>query len=742
MDPFTVVGTLGATVNILEASVRLSHGLMQTIQSWKNAPDEILALNNTIAVFSVLLERVKETCLVMEQSDHDSGTARFHAVLDYQLRAAGSSLGKLSGYAEQLVVSRKAVQRTRWIKLRSAVKEETRRIREMHSTIDSILTSYIAGSVTQTHDAIQLVVTGIQSLKRRSSSASSLSTQTETKAEKSGQIMNRESFSLLSQGEGPGREPVAIHAQYLVARCSVGCPCQCHSNPGAPDLNLNPFGSLVGSLFVSYFGSLDGRHVECDKSTCRNRGRSYAEVTYIFPRWMMHYSLHVAVSKKATGGPTFGLILRRRVEARVGSTHFGVQSGNSALLKAALERDRESVNDVFFADGATALFVAVGFRRVDAVQILLAYGADANVHNDNGVSAGRAAALEVLAETAPPATLEQWRRLLPISRYIEELDLPHPTLIITEQRFGDLELALRGLPNWQSAINSYDRAGYTPVYWAARRGNAAAVRTLLRLGADVNTATVHNKLTPLMISLTSKNWRGCFQLLLRNGADPSRTDVYGRNAFHWACTNGRLAAVKQMLRAGMHVDDETVPWGFTGLMYAVSSVDVARFLLDHGADVNHRSPDDDTPLSLAMIYRSHDGLRLLLERGVDYSTIDHTDGSTVLHFAAVSDAETMSILGTHGLRGLDLSLKNKAGQTARQCFEARSDIDKGLREAFEMLLDSVVAANQTLHALPSDQDSEGEESESASDDAFSDALEYHVDMNGTTAQLPVQAAGN
>jgi ankyrin repeat protein len=443
---------------------------------------------------------------------------------------------------------------------------------------------------------------------------------------------------------------------------------------------------------------------------------------------MMHYSLHAAVSKKATGGPTFGLILRRRVEAQMGSTHFSVQSGNYGLLRESLERDRESVNDVFFVDGSTALFVAVGFRRADHAQMLLAYGADADVQNDKGLSSGRAAALEVLANAAPQATLEQWRRLFPISRYIEELNLPHATLIITEQRFGDLESALRGLPDWQNSISSYDRAGYTPVYWAARRGNVSAVRILLRLGADVNMATVHNKLTPLMISLTSKNWRQCFELLLSNGADPDRTDAYGRTAFHWACSSGRLAAVKQMLRAGVHVNDETVPWGFTGLKYAVGSggsVEVARFLLDHGADVNHRSPDDDTPLSLAMIYQSHDCLRLLLERGADYSTIDHTDGSTVLHFAAVSDAETMRILAAHNMRGLNLSVKNKAGQTARQCFEARSDIEKDLRDAFEMLMDSVVAVNQTLHGPPSDHDSEGEEVES--DDAFSDALEYHVD---------------
>jgi hypothetical protein len=144
MDPFTVVGTLGATVNILEGSVRLSHGLMKTIRTWKNAPDEILTLNNTIAVLSVLLERVKETCLIMQQSDHDSGTSKFHDALDYQLRASELSLTKLGGYAEQLVVDRKAIQRARWIKLRSAVKDETRRIQEVHYTIDSILTSYIA----------------------------------------------------------------------------------------------------------------------------------------------------------------------------------------------------------------------------------------------------------------------------------------------------------------------------------------------------------------------------------------------------------------------------------------------------------------------------------------------------------------------------------------------------------------------------------------------------------------------
>jgi hypothetical protein len=111
-----------------------------------------------------------------------------------------------------------------------------------------LLTPRSSGSVTQTHQDIRLVVTEIQSLKFESSSVRSPSTPTDAQDEKSEEVVNRQSLSLLSNGAGRWRESVAIHTQYLVARCSVSCPCQCHSNPGAPGLNLNPFGSLVGSL--------------------------------------------------------------------------------------------------------------------------------------------------------------------------------------------------------------------------------------------------------------------------------------------------------------------------------------------------------------------------------------------------------------------------------------------------------------------------------------------------------------
>ena len=47
------------------------------------------------------------------------------------------------------------------------------------------------------------------------------------------------------------------------------------------------------------------------------------------------------------------------------------------------------------------------------------------------------------------------------------------------------------------------------------------------------------------------------------------------------------------------------------------NVDFAKFLIDHGADVNLQDGDGFAPIHLAVIYRKPDIVKLLIERGAD-----------------------------------------------------------------------------------------------------------------------------
>jgi hypothetical protein len=78
-----------------------------------------------------------------------------------------------------------------------------------------------------------------------------------------------------------------------------------------------------------------------------------------------------------------------------------------------------------------------------------------------------------------------------------------------------------------------DKAGYTPLLYASRRGDAAMCRVLLRRGASVNTATPGMGLTSLHRA-ASLGHTETVKVLLDAGADASLLDAAGKNAVEYA----------------------------------------------------------------------------------------------------------------------------------------------------------------------------------------------------------------
>ena len=95
-------------------------------------------------------------------------------------------------------------------------------------------------------------------------------------------------------------------------------------------------------------------------------------------------------------------------------------------------------------------------------------------------------------------------------------------------------------------------------------------------------------------------------------------------AFVTAVRSGNLAKVKSLVEANPAL--VTSSDGRTPLLYVAvhdARVDVARFLLDHGADVNVRTGHNQTPLFAA---RSSEMARLLVERGATMNIhVNHAD---------------------------------------------------------------------------------------------------------------------
>ena len=109
-------------------------------------------------------------------------------------------------------------------------------------------------------------------------------------------------------------------------------------------------------------------------------------------------------------------------------------------------------------------------------------------------------------------------------------------------------------------------------------------------------------------------------------------------ALHSASFDGHLQVVRYLLRFGVNVNvrDEG---NDTSLLLAswMGHRDVVQCLLEHGADVKLRDKGHNTPLSLAASYGHIDVVRLLLEHNADANPQDIT-GSTPLHNVIQSDS--------------------------------------------------------------------------------------------------------
>ena len=153
---------------------------------------------------------------------------------------------------------------------------------------------------------------------------------------------------------------------------------------------------------------------------------------------------------------------------------------------------------------------------------------------------------------------------------------------------------------------------------AAMSGDAAAVRTLVLQGADVNIAQGDG--------MTALHWaaeRGDLELaksLLASGANAGAATRIGRHTpLHIAATRGHGAVVRALIDAKADANARTTT-GAVPLHFAAASGDTESLaaLADHGADVNAREPEwGQTPLMFAAAAGRAGAVKLLLARGAD-----------------------------------------------------------------------------------------------------------------------------
>jgi len=229
----------------------------------------------------------------------------------------------------------------------------------------------------------------------------------------------------------------------------------------------------------------------------------------------------------------------------------------------------------------------------------------------------------------------------------------------------------------QEVRGSYSRSQETMLCMAAKAGNLETVRLLLQSGVLPNSLDRDGR-TPLMCASSAGNLE-VMKFLLKNGADiharqssvniiPPPIDT----ALMYAAKNGRSLATQLLLEHGSRVNEKG-GYNFTALVYAVKEgrrhqseyPATVQILLKNGANPNVRVKDrlQLTPLMLAIKNGNNEIARILLDGGANPNT-SSTEGETSLMIAVKKrDIETVQLLLDNEA---DLSLKDKQGRTVIQ----------------------------------------------------------------------------
>jgi ankyrin repeat protein len=178
---------------------------------------------------------------------------------------------------------------------------------------------------------------------------------------------------------------------------------------------------------------------------------------------------------------------------------------------------------------------------------------------------------------------------------------------------------------------------------AIRRGDAAAVKSLLDRDPAAASARANN--VSAVLTALYHEQSGIARLLADRGASID---------FPEACALGESERVRKMLAANPALLDAKSADGFPPLGLAIffRHPDVAKFLIERGADVNAVADNAQkvAPVHAAAAVRDVETMKLLLERGADANAVQQMDVTPLHGAASRGDVEMAKLLLAHGAR--------------------------------------------------------------------------------------------
>ncbi len=396
------------------------------------------------------------------------------------------------------------------------------------------------------------------------------------------------------------------------------------------------------------------------------------------------------------------ILLGRAALPTMPPLHQASQANNPATLQRLLEQGTDPNLPYRCADvrvtGMTALMAGARTNAVEAIELLLKAGADPSATTANGLTTALSLAIDHDSREAAQALINSGSLDVNPRRSNDE-----GTIGLVLERWGDdLEtvelLVAAGL---RVTLDASFR--YPPLVVAIDKDCPKVQSYLVAQGAEVADPC---RLSWALYGAVRRDDLASTRFLLQLGADPTCGEAEGVHPLLSLEGPAVGKAARAYLEAGGSVHMPKHPYAIMYHTAVYEMPTVMRLLIEFGADVNVLGPGGKTPLIYAVTGKTVDWVvteieprnsrhesspealeiaRLLLDAGADINHVDNTGKTALLHAAERLDDSMCRLLLD---AGADASICDNEGLSALDHARMSTAPDLALESLIQASLDS------------------------------------------------------
>ena len=309
------------------------------------------------------------------------------------------------------------------------------------------------------------------------------------------------------------------------------------------------------------------------------------------------------------------------------------QARQLGVVKALLNRKDVQVNVTFY--DRTPLYAAAEKGYVEIMKLLFDHGASPGSLTDSNplicaVKNGQYEATALLLQKGAD----------PNDPLFEYTSRPPLVIAASNGHSNLVKLLLDKGADIEPKLTSH-----SALTVACSRGHTECARLLIERGANLN--VISSMGTPLTCALANHQIE-CAKLLLEKGADVNQPKLMNETPLMVASKEGHVDEVKLLLKYNANVTAETT--GFTALYLACCNdhIEVAKVLIENGADVNQIA-DKALEILLVVIERKYSDIAcLLIRNGARVNTANISGETPLVCAVRNNDMRVVEELVQHG----------------------------------------------------------------------------------------------